>query len=46
MKKFRFLLVALLGVIMALSFAACTDDNGNSDNGGTKEPITTESKVY
>jgi flavodoxin len=41
MKKFRFLIVALLAVIMALAFAACTDDNG-SDNtsGGGNENIT------
>ena len=45
MKKFRFLLVALLGVIMALSFAACTDDNGNSNNGDTNNSVTTDSNV-
>lgn len=44
MKKFRFLLVALLGVIMALSFAACAA-NPENEGGGTQDPITTDSKV-
>ncbi len=46
MKKFRFILVALLGVIMALSFAACTDGNGGGDQ--TNKPndeLTGESNV-
>lgn len=46
MKKFRFLLVALLGVIMALTFAACTDGNGGGDQTNTpNDELTGESNV-
>ncbi len=43
MKKFRFLAVVILGIFMALAFAACADTS--NDNGSTNDPITTDSKV-
>lgn len=45
MKRFRFLLSVIWGIIMALSFAACTNDNGNNHSGGTDDTVTTDNKV-
>ena len=46
MKKFRPFIVALLGVIMALTFAACADgNNGGDQTNKPNDELTGENKV-
>lgn len=45
MKKFRFLFVALLGVIMTLSLAACSGGDGGDQTAKPNDTLTGESDV-
>ena len=45
MKKFRFLFIALLGVILALSLAACGGSDGGDQTAKPNDTLTGESNV-
>lgn len=45
MKKFRFLFIALLGVILALSLAACGGNDGGDQTNKPNDALTGESNV-